>query len=198
MLIRSDTLAAIKDGRTTQQFRRWTKPTVKTGGSLLTAVGLLAIDSVERVSAHEISDADARAAGFEDRTALMEMLDGSGKRGEIHRVRVRFAGPDPRIELRESVPNQEDLTSIRGRLERWDRSSPVGPWTHPTLALIARRPATLAAELAEDLGLERDRFKTNVRKLKGLGLTESLRKGYRISPRGQAVLDDLNRSGGDP
>ncbi len=32
-------------------------------------------------------------------------------------------------------------------------------------------------------------FKTNVRKLKALGLTESLEVGYRLSPRGRAFLE---------
>ena len=54
--------------------------------------------------------------------------------------------------------------------------------------VIARRPATLAAELASDIGMEKPRFKTNVRKLKGLGLTQSLKVGYRLSPRGEEVL----------
>ena len=34
-------------------------------------------------------------------------------------------------------------------------------------------------------------FKLDVRKLKELGLTESLRPGYRLSPRGESVLDRL-------
>jgi ribosomal protein S19E (S16A) len=32
-------------------------------------------------------------------------------------------------------------------------------------------------------------FKLRVRRLKELGLTESLPKGYRVSPRGRAFLD---------
>ena len=38
---------------------------------------------------------------------------------------------------------------------------------------------------------ERLAFKRDVRKLKELGLTESLDVGYRLSPRGRAVLDRL-------
>jgi ribosomal protein S19E (S16A) len=34
-------------------------------------------------------------------------------------------------------------------------------------------------------------FKRRVRQLKELGLTESLEVGYRLSPRGRAVLDGL-------
>ena len=48
-----------------------------------------------------------------------------------------------------------------------------------------------AADLAPLLGRERLPFKRDVRKLKELGLTESLEVGYRLSPRGRAVLDRL-------
>ncbi len=42
---------------------------------------------------------------------------------------------------------------------------------------------------AGELGRERLPFKADVRKLKRLGLTESLDVGYRLSPRGRAYLD---------
>jgi hypothetical protein len=42
--------------------------------------------------------------------------------------------------------------------------------------------------LAEAAGQERLAFKTRVRRLKALGLTESLEVGYRLSPRGRAFL----------
>ncbi len=45
-----------------------------------------------------------------------------------------------------------------------------------------------APDLAASLGLETLVFKRDVRKLKALGLTESLTIGYRISPRGQVLL----------
>ena len=49
--------------------------------------------------------------------------------------------------------------------------------------------ASAPADLAARLGRERLDFKTDVRKLKALGLTESLTVGYRLSPRGMAWLD---------
>ena len=45
-----------------------------------------------------------------------------------------------------------------------------------------------AGDLADELGRERLPFKTDVRKLKNLGLTISLDVGYRLSPRGEAYL----------
>ena len=57
------------------------------------------------------------------------------------------------------------------------------------LELIRDRPEVRAPDLAESLGLETPPFKRDVRKLKESGLTESLEIGYRLSPRGRAVLE---------
>ena len=56
------------------------------------------------------------------------------------------------------------------------------------LRLIADQPATRAPDLAALLDRETQPFKTDVRKLKNLGLTISLSPGYRLSPRGEAYL----------
>ena len=69
-----------------------------------------------------------------------------------------------------------------------DGKSTNGPWTTETLQLIADNPGTRAADLAPELHQERLPFKANVRKLKELGLTISLERGYRLSPRGTAYL----------
>jgi hypothetical protein len=85
-------------------------------------------------------------------------------------------------------PPALDDDAIDGRLDRLDAASPTGPWTRGTLDVIARRPGVRAADLAAELGRERLPFKADVRKLKRLGLTESLEVGYRLSPRGRAYV----------
>ena len=70
------------------------------------------------------------------------------------------------------------------RLARWS-------WAPDALRLIDESPAVRAADLASRAGMETSRFKANVRRLKSLGLTESLEVGYRISPRGRTVLEQL-------
>jgi len=52
-----------------------------------------------------------------------------------------------------------------------------------------------AGDLCRMAGQDKMSFKLNVRKLKTLGLTESLEVGYRLSPRGIALLDELRRRG---
>ena len=101
---------------------------------------------------------------------------------------MRFLGADPRIELRESPLDDDAMTALRKRLARLDAD---GPWTTATLRLVADNPEVRAADFAASVGRDRDSFKTAVRKLKNLGLTESLVVGYRISPRGQQYLDSL-------
>jgi Mn-dependent DtxR family transcriptional regulator len=59
--------------------------------------------------------------------------------------------------------------------------------------MIRDRPAARAGDLAPAMGQETQPFKRDVRKLKELGLTESLEVGYRLSPRGRAVLERVGR-----
>jgi hypothetical protein len=185
MLFRPADLAAIAAGEITVAFRRWKRPMVKAGGTQHTAVGMIAFDAVERVD--EITPADARRGGFADPAAAWAML--RGREGDLYRIALRLAGPDPRIALREDAAlSDADRSQIAARLARLDHASTHGPWTEATLRAIAEAPGTRAADLAERFGRERLPFKADVRKLKALGLTESLEVGYRLSPRGRAYL----------
>jgi hypothetical protein len=62
------------------------------------------------------------------------------------------------------------------------------------LRAIGAHEGERAVELAARFGRDKLPFKLDVRKLKELGLTESLRPGYRLSPRGRAVLAALEAS----
>ena len=186
MLFPLTTLRAIEAGEVTLAFRRWRRPTVRAGGTLRTRVGVLAIESVEPVSEQAITDADARRAGAAGRD---ELIAGLRPEGTLYRIEFRLAGPDPRIALRERADmDAGERAVIDARLARLDAASRHGPWTARVLELIARRPATRAPDLAAELGRETAPFKADVRKLKELGLTESLERGYRLSPRGLAYV----------
>jgi hypothetical protein len=188
MLIPRPVLDGIVEGRVTLAFRRWDRPHAKAGTLHRTPVGLLGIDTVDVVRLSDITAAEARAAGSASRAELMKFL--RGRDGQVYRIQLRYAGADPRIELRsDDELSDADLASIRGRLDRLDRASRHGAWTRDVLELIAANPARRAPDLAAIRGLPTQPFKTDVRKLKELGLTESLEVGYRISPRGRAYLD---------
>jgi hypothetical protein len=193
MLLKRATLEGIRSGAITLAFRRWKRPTVKAGGRLRTAIGELAIEAVDVVTLKSITDAHARRAGFGSRAELVAAL--RGREGKVHRVRLRLAGADTRIALRaKSRLSRTELDEALERLARMDAHSKDGPWTRRVLRAIDRAPGERAADLAAALGLERLPFKQRVRRLKDLGLTESLAVGYRVSPRGRAVLKHLGRS----
>ena len=188
MMIRPDTLAAIKAGDVDLAFRRWDRPRVVVGTRLRTRVGLLEVTSVDKVAPSRISAEEARRAGAKSVVELRRMLEAKADR-PVWRVGLRHAGADPREQLRASVPQGDEVAAIRERLDRLDRASAIGPWTRATLAIIDRLPTVRAPELAAELGRDTPSFKRDVRKLKELGLTESLDIGYRLSPRGAAVVD---------
>ena len=182
-------LAAIRAGDVDVAFRRWDRPRVRVGTRMRTAVGLVEVTSVDRVPVSSLAAADARRAGAASLAALRQGLDRLHPDRPVYRIGLRYAGVDPRGALREAVPDAAEIDAIGAWLDRLDRASPTGPWTRATLLLIDELPATRAPDLAQRMGRDTPSFKQNVRKLKERGLTESLDIGYRLSPRGAAVLD---------
>jgi hypothetical protein len=171
VLFRRAQLDGIAAGTVDLAFRRWERPRVKAGTRLRTAVGVVAIDGVDVVE--DVTEAEARRAGVSRAEAL-----GDGRPGALHRIALRLEGPDPRVALRAQPPTPDVLERL-GRL----------PWAYAYLRAIAERPEVRAADLAAALGVETRIFKPRVRRLKELGLTESLERGYRLSPRGEQVLE---------
>lgn len=186
MLFRQPFLDQIRDGAVTIAFRRWRRPTVRAGGTLLTPVGQLPIISVDRISLNQITADEVRRAGFAWRADLV-----AHRGGDVSDC----LGPvqaDPRVALRQVVLDTDSAhVELRHQLRRLDESSSGGSWTMATLRLLAEAPGVRAGDLADRLAQDRDRFKQNVRHLKRLGLTESLPVGYRLSARGQAFLQAL-------
>jgi hypothetical protein len=191
MMIRPSELRAIQDGGIDLAFRRWDRPRVVVGTQMRTMVGLVEVTSVEQVTVESLTEEDARRAGSASLGALLKALEPKADK-PVWRVGVRHAGADPRAALRDTVPSREELAGIIARLERLDRASSYGAWTRETLDLVDRNPERRAPALAARVGRETAAFKTDVRKLKELGLTESLAIGYRLSPRGEAVVDKLH------
>lgn len=189
MLFKRADLDRVAAGEITVAFRRWRRPTVRAGGRLTTRVGVLAIDEVDAIDAGQIAGRDVRRAGRASSDAILAELRGRGDL-QLYRVAFHVAGPDPRVALRENADlGAAEVADISARLARMDARSPHGRWTDAVLALIDRNPGTRAGDLAERLGRERLSFKADVRKLKRLGLTESLETGYRLSPRGRRFLE---------
>lgn len=190
-MIRPAELEAIRRGEIDLAFRRWDRPQVKVGTRMRTAVGLVEVLAVEQVAVSGLRAEDARRCGAPSLTALKKSLSKRTDR-PVYRVQLRYAGPDPRAVLRETIPGPDDVAAIVAGLDRLDAASPIGAWTRETLRLIDANPEVRAPELAGQVGRPTQEFKRDVRKFKERGLTESLAIGYLISPRGQAVLDHVD------
>jgi hypothetical protein len=193
MLFRQRALDGIADETISLAFRRWDRPRVQPGTLIRTRIGVIRIGSVDNVDPDSITDSEARSAGYRDISELIGELD-KRSGGSVYRVQVSLHGPDPRVALREEAILSEDaVQAISASLERMDRARNSGPWTLAVLRMIQDQPAVRAPDLAAQLGRETRPFKADVRKLKELGLTESLDVGYRLSPRGKAFLSSVGR-----
>jgi hypothetical protein len=187
MLFSADAWPGLAAGTVTRTYRTWSRLQVRVGSRYRVAGMLLEVDDVSRAAVADLTDADARAAGAVDRAALVQRL----KTAEptVWRIDLHYVGPDDRIALRaDDTLSAAEVAELRARLVRLDAHAPR-PWTRRTLQLIEAHPATVSTVLAEEMAMPRPDFKANVRKLKNLGLTESLGVGYRLSPRGQKVLE---------
>ena len=188
MLFSASAWPGLADGSITVTFRTWAKPQAKVGGRYRVAGMLLEATDVRQVPAGSLTDDDAVGAGEANRAALLARLRHPRPDTAVWRVGLRYVGIDDRIERRAvDTLTDDDIAALRSRLERLDRGA-GGPWTRTTLQLIEKYPGVVSTALARHTGQERPDFKINVRKLKEMGLTESLQVGYQLSPRGQALL----------
>jgi hypothetical protein len=188
MLFKAALLQRIADGTVTLAFRQWHRPSVRTGGTLRTAAGVLMIDAVEPVRIVDLTTEDALRSGFASVAALVDSVPArSGAR--LYRIALHRLGEDPRDALRKDDRlDSADVADLLDRLGRLDRQ---GSWTAAALRLIGRRDGTTAGEIAAALAFDKAVVKRRIRQLKEIGLTESLQSGYRLSPRGRAALEHL-------
>jgi hypothetical protein len=189
MLFRDNILQGIAAGRVTLAFRRWRRAPPAEGSTLRSPVGVLRLDRVTVVDEGDITPEDVRRTGL----SVEELRTAIAGEGTLLRIELRLAGDDPRIALRERLPKQAELQAIVARLAKIDAASAT-PWTKRYLRLIADQPGIVSRALASQVDADVPSFKRRVRQMKELGLTESLEVGYRLSPRGRAVVDCLVRA----
>ena len=116
MLFRQSFLEGIKNGSITLAFRRWKRPTVKAGGTLLMPVGQLAIVSVTPVTLAQITA--ARGQTVADFQTL-----GQAKTLELPYVDLewRFFLPDETSDI-----DRSDTGMERDDSERLDSPRTIG------------------------------------------------------------------------
>jgi hypothetical protein len=183
----------VADGSITLTFRRWKRLQVVVGHRYRTAAGRIEVDEIDVIDPARITAADARRAGFTNADAVRRELRGDDDL-PVYRIRFHAAqGPDERTVLaHDAVLDGDARAEIDRRLDRLDKASSHGAWTRAVLQTIAEQPGVRAPDLAQQFGRETQPFKLDVRKLKNLGLTISLRVGYELSPRGRAYLNGSN------
>lgn len=90
MLLKLDLLNQIKAGEVDLVFRRWSRPSVKAGGTLKTKLGVMAIGAIDDMDPADVTEADAKRAGFKDVADFRKWLDTMKPGHLFQRIEVRF------------------------------------------------------------------------------------------------------------
>lgn len=191
MLIKQKHLEGIMSGDISLAFRKWKNLSVKKDSLLKTSIGVVKITDITQTELAQISEDDAKQAGYDNVNALIGELEKTVN-GAIYKIQLSYHSPDPRIDLRQKsqIPDEE-LEALKEKLLNLDKYSNQGKWTTKVLKAIRENPKLSAVELAAKVNKEKEWLKVNVRKLKNLGLTISHEPGYTLSPLGEYVLKSL-------
>ncbi|MCB1684740.1 MAG: hypothetical protein R3E82_08370 [Pseudomonadales bacterium] len=182
---------AIREGKVTCSFRTWRSPQAKVGGRYnLHPTGAIEVTALKQLRLADARLRDIRRSGFPDREALCGYLK-VGEGDDVYQVEFRYLGTIRVKAPPRHKPGAQESQELIEKLEAMDARSSRGPWACRTLALIGEHPGLRAAELAAHINWETRPFKASVRRLKQLGLTESLETGYRLTKRGRTVLEHL-------
>nr|WP_314259076.1 hypothetical protein [uncultured Devosia sp.] len=92
MLLKMELLEQIKAGQVDLVFRRWSRPSVKAGGTLKTKVGLLSIGAITDMDPGDVSEADAQRAGFRDVADFRKWLDTMKPGHLFQRIEISYRG----------------------------------------------------------------------------------------------------------
>lgn len=191
MLIKQKQLDSIISGKISLAFRKWKNLSVKKDSLLKTSIGLVKIEDISETEMSQITEDDAKLAGYDNVKTLINELEKTVN-GVIYKIQLSFHSPDPRIDLRQKQQiTDEELEELKEKLLNLDKFSKQGKWTAKVLKAIQENPKLPAVELAAKVNKEKEWLKTNVRKLKNLGLTISHEPGYTLSPLGEYVVNVL-------
>nr|WP_304610910.1 hypothetical protein [Saccharopolyspora sp. HNM0983] len=183
-------LRGVRSGEIGVVFFRWGEPLLEPGSRLVTPVGLVGVESVRRVGLASIDEPEARLAGFSSAAGLRSMLAERGS-GSVFRVGLRYLGPAGREESERDRPvvlSSGERDRLVRELARLDVSAARGGWTWWVLELVGRRPGVRVAEVAAEWGRPVARCKSDVWRLRQLGLVEPVPGGVRLSAVGRALL----------
>jgi hypothetical protein len=179
----------IRRGEIRLSLRKWRKPQVKIGGRYnLAPKGAIEVTSLVTLGADEVTTSLAHKAGFEDAATLLTYLKADAA-DTLYRIDFKYLGDQPVNRPDTHTLSIADAQALVEKLNTMDKRSRHGPWAVAVLKLIGDQPESRSADLAAQLGMEKEVLKPNIRRLKKLGLTISLETGYRLSDRGQQIVN---------
>jgi len=188
MQFTQDSHEAVATGQITVTFRLWKRLHAKVGGRYTVGSVVIEVDAIEMIPFHAVTTRDMKLAGASTKDALRARAAHAGPIDDdtlVYRIEFHVVGAKPT----EAPFDDEHVAFVNTKLDAMDARSKAVAWTRATLSLIGAHEGMVSTDLAVQIDRPRMDFKADVRKLKALGLTESLEVGYRLTPLGRRIAD---------
>jgi hypothetical protein len=184
----SDRIArGVAAGQITETYFRWPSPQARPGARVPTRSGLIEITGLTQVDPDALTDADAARAGFTTAAGLRASL--SRHRGSTYRLQLTHLGPTAPARPRPGGLDEHRRRDLQAQLARLDLATPRGPWTRHVLDTLRRRPGLAPADLAAEQQRPVSRTKTDIWRLRELGLIDTSGTGLHLSELALSYLD---------
>lgn len=176
----SDRIArGVAAGHITQAYFRWPSPQARPGARVPTSTGIIEITALAEVDPEQLTDADAARAGFTTAAGLRALL--SRHRGTTYRLELTHLGHPGTPEAAPAALDETQRRDLQAQLARLDLGTPRGPWTRQLLELLRRHPGMAPAQLAAAQQRPVSRTKTDLWRLRELGLIDTTGPGTRLT-----------------
>lgn len=184
----SDRIArGVAAGEITETYFRWPSPQARPGIRVPTRRGLVEITSVTEIDPASLTDHDAARAGFSTATGLLASL--ARHRGRTYRLALTHLGPAEEHSPAPTALDERTSSELQAQLARLDLATPRGPWTRHVLDTLRRHPGLSPADLAAQQQRPVSRTKTDLWRLRELGLIDTTGEGLHLSALALSYLD---------
>ena len=184
----SDRIArGVAAGEITETYFRWPSPQARPGARVLTRRGLVEITSVTEIDPAALTDRDAARAGFATAAGLHASL--ARHRGRTYRLALTHLGAGEEPGPAPAALDQPTSERLQAQLARLDLATPRGPWTRHVLDTLRRHPGLSPADLAARQQRPVSRAKTDIWRLRELGLIDTTGEGLHLSALALSYLD---------
>jgi len=200
LLFSKEEYSNIRSGRITLAFRHWTTKRLDAGKIYKSGeLGYIEVIEIDKMPLAQVTDRDARKAGYNNRNEFMEMYMRFHKIENIDetitmRICFRYIGEN--LISKESPLKLKEIASALEKIRQIDLKAKTGPWAANALKTLQNENEKIwlpIDQLSMLLTLPRSQLLKKIPQLENIALiTTNAKKGVKLTKLGTSVATRLD------